>query len=433
MADVLPRMLLGVTLGLLLVLLLRRGARKVFGAGAAFCLWLLPVAMLLAPSLPQPLRRVSFATLPALTVSAHAATSAAHAGPLEWPQWLAVAWALGAAVMVLRLTVDYTRLLRGARRPAAAWTRVLEDAAPDVDMRRVRVHAAGPGVLWAFPRVLVLLPADFAERFAPSTRDPVLRHELAHVRRGDAWWNLAMEIATALLWFHPLVLFARSRFRLDQELACDAATLRAEPACAAGYARALLDSVATRPATALIPWLDEPQLKERITMIARTPPGALRRGLGTLSVAAMLAAGLYVAGGQSPAVAADPGAAGTPPTVDSASKDANPPAYPDAAIRNGQQGTVMLDVSVDATGGIEHVEVDPKGTTAPADLQHAAMRAANGWKFKPGNSSGKPVGGVVRVPVRFSMGEGIKPCKAGEVHALEAPYACVPASSSAAS
>src|SRR6185312_11187376 len=53
MTDVLLRMLCGATFGLALVLLLRRPARRMFGAGAAFTLWLLPLVLALAPLLPE--------------------------------------------------------------------------------------------------------------------------------------------------------------------------------------------------------------------------------------------------------------------------------------------------------------------------------------------------------------------------------------------
>lgn len=55
MTETLLRMLCGATLGLALVLLLRRPARRVFGAGPAFTLWLLPIMLMLAPLLPQEL------------------------------------------------------------------------------------------------------------------------------------------------------------------------------------------------------------------------------------------------------------------------------------------------------------------------------------------------------------------------------------------
>jgi TonB family protein len=398
-------MLMGATLGLALVLLLRRPARRVFGAGAAFTLWLLPVVLALAPLLPAQVAPRAMIVLPGLTVTPHPASMAAQPVAIDWTQWLLAIWLLGAAGALLRFAVHYVLLLRGLRRVPQTWASRLIEAVPDLDVRRVRLHDAGPAVLWALPRSLVLLPADFAECFdTAAARELVLRHELTHVGRGDAWWSLAMEIASALLWFHPLAWLARSRFRLDQELACDAASLRASPERITQYARALLDSAAARTAPALIPWLTEPQLKERIAMISRIPPGALRRRAGFLAIVALLASGLYVAGGQAPVFAAlhtNPGE----PSVDVSWKNAHPPHYPVEALHKNEQGMVVLNVTVDAQGHVSGVTIDQKGTTAPVILQDAAMDAAKEWRYAPGHKHGKAVGGVVRIPVNFSLTE----------------------------
>lgn len=404
MTDLLVRMLVAVTLGLALVLLLRRPARRVFGAGPAFTLWLLPVVLMLAPLLPQQLTPASMLVPPGLTVTPHFVKAiSSPATGVDRATWLMMAWVIGAAVGVLRLCVHYVQLLRGLREAPAGWP---SQATPDLDIRRVRIHDAGPAVLWALPRSLILLPADFADRFDNAeARALVLRHELTHARRGDAWWSLAMEIASALLWFHPLVWLARPRFRLDQELACDAASLRALPERSTNYARALLDSVAVQPAPALIPWLAEPQLKERIAMITRIPPGALRRRAGFVAISMLLAIAVYVAGGQAPIRAAtQAGPQSAPPEVDVTFKNRNPPRYPAEAIKKGEQGDVVLRVTIDADGHVTGVAVDPALTTAAAVLQTAAIQAAANWKFAPGMKNGHPVGGVVQIPVTFSLG-----------------------------
>jgi len=402
-AELLMRMLVGVTLGLALVLLLRRTARRMFGAGAAFTLWLLPAVLALAPFVPAQVAPRAMIVLPGLTVTPHVAAPAVQHFAVDWMQGLLAIWFAGAAGALLRLALHYVRLLRGLQRAPETWAHMLPDAVPDLDMQRVRVHDAGPAVLWALPRSLVLLPADFIARFDnAASREVVLRHELTHARRGDACWSLAMEIASALLWFHPLAWIARSRFRLDQELACDAASLRASPERTTQYARVLLDSVAAQPAPVLIPWLAEPQLKERIAMISRIPPGALRRRAGFLAIAALLAGGLYVAGGQAPVFAAlhvNPGE----PSVDVTWKNAHPPHYPVEALHKNEQGMVVLDVAIDARGRVSGVTFDPKGTTAPAILQDAAVAAAKDWRYAPGHKHGKAVGGVARIPVNFSL------------------------------
>lgn len=427
MGEVLLRMLAGVTLGLALVLLLRRPARQAFGAGPAFCLWLLPPLLAFAPWVPQRMASATFATLPAFIVTANAGSAVPHALAAAWPQLLAVVWLAGVAVMLVRLVLTYAGLLRGAHAPPVAWTRMLSDAVPGIELLRVRVHSAGPAVLWALPRAWVLLPDDFAERFANTdTRELVLRHELAHVRRGDAWWSLAMELAFALLWFHPLAWIARPRFRLDQELACDATALRASPARNASYARALLDSVAARPATALIPWLSEPQLKERIAMISHAPLGALRRRAGYAVVAGLLFGGLYVVGAQLPAEAASHPASSASPSVDIGYKSRNPPHYPENAISHGEEGMVMLRVDVNPDGSVARVEIDRAGTTtSSAELQAAAVTAAEHWKFTPGRKDGKAAGGWLTIPVRFSL-EPAPQCPQGETYVSEPLLGCVP-------
>lgn len=433
MTELLIRMLEAVTLGLALVLLLRRLARRMFGAGPAFTLWLLPIALMLAPLLPQQLMPVAMVVLPGLTVTPHVVTVVASpAITIDWTHGLVALWLFGVTIGLLRLAMHYFKLLHDLRAPPAAWGRMLAEVEPKLDTRRVRVHDAGPAVLWALPRALILLPGDFAERFGnAATRGLVLRHELTHARRGDAWWTLAMEIASALLWFHPLAWLARPRFRLDQELACDAASLRELPEREANYAQALLDSVAVQPLPALIPWLAEPQLKERIAMIARIPPGAPRRRAGFLAVAAVLAGGLWIAGGQTSVQAATQAqSASTSPWVDITYKNRNPPHYPAEAIKKGEQGMVLLDITVDATGKVASVQIDQHGTDAPAELQVAALQAASNWKFHSGRKNGKAVGGVVQVPVNFSLNNNYgndgapKPCPVGSVY-LTATSQCV--------
>lgn len=158
-------------------------------------------------------------------------------------------------------------------------------------------------------------------------------------------------------------------------------------------------------------------------MLAKIPPGALRRRAGFVAVAALLSGGLLVAGGQT-AVAVQAGASGSsealppavavqvtaggstssaPPAVDATFKSRNPPHYPVDAIKHGEQGKVLLDVTIDKHGNVIGIVVDARTTTAPASLQSAALAAAANWKFKPGMQGGKPVGGVVQVPVTFSL------------------------------
>ncbi|MBD8872917.1 TonB family protein [Rhodanobacter sp. DHB23] len=386
------------TAALVLVLLARRSARRAFGAGPAFGLWALPALALVLPCLPE--LHVHWFTLPAIRIlpDAVAGSVATAPAPASTP-WLRWSWLAGTATMALRLIAHYLRLRRQGRRLPAAMAARLRHELDGFDPRRVRLHPAGPALLWA-PRSLLLLPADFLERFDASERRMVLRHELTHLHRGDALWSLVAELAFALLWFHPLAWLARSRFRLDQELACDERVLRDTPHDEARYAHTLLHSAGLSPMPALIPWLAEPQLKERLTMIQHHRPGALRRRAGFIALAALLAGGVVVA----------QAATDNPPTPDHTATpslndvvNANP-RYPAAAIKNHEQGTVMLDIQVRSDGSVGTITYDAKGsTTSSADLITAATQDARQWHFLPRVKDGKPVDGYARVPITFSI------------------------------
>ncbi|WP_426663460.1 M56 family metallopeptidase [Rhodanobacter aciditrophus] len=391
MDAILSRSLLLATAALILVLLVRQPARRIFGATPAFGLWVLPVLAMALPWLPGLPAR--WAMLPALRVLPDAiavGSAGSHAAAdTPWWRWL---WLAGSAAMLLRLAAQYLCLRRQARPLPETLVARLRQELPGLDPRRLRQHPAGPAVLWA-PRSLVLLPADFLERFEAAERRHVLRHELTHLRRGDALWSLLAELAFALLWFHPLAWLARPRFRLDQELACGEHVLRHAPRDEAGYAHTLLHSVGLSPAPALIPWLAEPQLKERLTMIQRRRPGALRRRSGYAALAVLMAGSVFLA----------QAATSSRKASQDFSFDARiEPHYPATAIRNKEQGTVILKVLVGTDGKPHRIDVDP-ATRATADLVESARAAAMQWRFRPALRNGKPVAAYARVPVSFSL------------------------------
>src|SRR5579875_3547211 len=89
------------------------------------------------------------------------------------------------------------------------------------------------------------------------------------------------------------------------------------------------------------------------------------------------------------------------PSADISYKNRNPPKYPIEALRQGHQGEVILDVTIDASGNVLDVKVEK--SSGYRELDRAAVEAARKWRFNPGLKNGKPVGGVVRIPVNFSL------------------------------
>jgi beta-lactamase regulating signal transducer with metallopeptidase domain len=69
-------------------------------------------------------------------------------------------------------------------------------------------------------RPRILLPSDWREWPEDRLR-AVVRHELAHIRRGDYLARLAGAFVQAICWFHPAVWLAAWRLALCAELACD--------------------------------------------------------------------------------------------------------------------------------------------------------------------------------------------------------------------
>ncbi len=77
------------------------------------------------------------------------------------------------------------------------------------------------------------------------------------------------------------------------------------------------------------------------------------------------------------------------------------PAYPAAAQRGGEQGTVLLQVEVGADGRPDEVSL-ARGSGS-RDLDRAALEAVRGWTFEPAIRDGEPVASSVQVPVEFRL------------------------------
>lgn len=77
--------------------------------------------------------------------------------------------------------------------------------------------------------------------------------------------------------------------------------------------------------------------------------------------------------------------------------------YPTEALRSGEDGVVVLDVAVSASGVVENVTVVRSSGYRPLD--NAAVESVRRWQFSPGRRNGQPVDGDVRVPVNFSLSQ----------------------------
>jgi len=81
---------------------------------------------------------------------------------------------------------------------------------------------------------------------------------------------------------------------------------------------------------------------------------------------------------------------------------APPPAYPHEALREGQRGTVLLQVLVDTDG--KPLQVDVAHSSGHRSLDRAAQRHVLArWTFRPAVQDGRPVQAIGLVPVEFAL------------------------------
>ena len=75
------------------------------------------------------------------------------------------------------------------------------------------------------------------------------------------------------------------------------------------------------------------------------------------------------------------------------------PEYPDAAKKDGRQGTVLVDCVVLPNGTIGQTQVT--NSSKDIALDRAAVAAAKQYRFNPGMKDGVPV--RVKVPIEFTF------------------------------
>ena len=94
-----------------------------------------------------------------------------------------------------------------------------------------------------------------------------------------------------------------------------------------------------------------------------------------------------------------------PPLADRAARvlQMSPPDYPPLSRERGEQGVVMLQLAVDASGRLGEVSV--LQSSGFSRLDKAARAAVQRWRFQPAIENGQPVAAQLTLPVRFALDE----------------------------
>lgn len=276
---------------MLLVLAIRTPVRAAFGPQVAYALWAIPALRLILP--PDILPRIWPEAANPIADAGEviyifdggmapvaAATSAPIMGEIVAWLWIAGGLAFLAWQAIAFLNLRH-RLLCGAReRLRVGGVRVMEATSGE-----------GPLAFGIFDRCVVL-PADFDAAYDSEEQRLALAHELAHHQRGDLIANTVALAVLALHWFNPLAWFAFRAFRADQEMACDARVIAADPAIRHAYGLAIVKSARGGTITAACHLHTIEQLKGRLRMLNAKAKSRGRQTLGALAATAIAATAL---------------------------------------------------------------------------------------------------------------------------------------------
>jgi beta-lactamase regulating signal transducer with metallopeptidase domain len=148
-----------------------------------------------------------------------------------------------------------------------------------------------PAVVGWF-RPVVLLPISALTGLTELQLRAVVAHELAHIRRLDAFFNLFQVAAETLLFYHPAVWWLSKRIRAERENCCDDVAL-AVCGNPAAYARALALMEEWRVAPSFAMAANRGPLASRVTrLLGLTEKASSLRNAGVVFGILCLAAAL---------------------------------------------------------------------------------------------------------------------------------------------
>jgi len=157
------------------------------------------------------------------------------------------AWLVGAvAVLIWQMAkIGQFRQMLAEAEPAPDWfERQVEELATLLDIRPpailVAPQIASP-MIWSMGRARLVWPAELFDRLSESSRQSVLLHELAHLRRRDHLVGWLQLLGGCLCWWNPLFWYVSRQVRENAELACDAWVVATLPEARRDYAEALIE------------------------------------------------------------------------------------------------------------------------------------------------------------------------------------------------
>ncbi len=251
---------------------------------------------------------------------------------------------------------------------------------------QVKQHELGstPFVFgWRYP--ILAVPAGFSS-WSKDEQWAALRHELAHIQRGDYPKHLFIQLAGAVFWWHPLACYAARRYRSDIEQACDDLVVR-EGMQVDRYARLILDLARQSPQSRheqevlAIPMAAATMVRLRIKSLLR--PAQRRNSMSKLQQKVLMFAalgGLYALGSVQVS-AAQPDDRRYMPIFKAV------PEYPQIAQEQRIEGFVLVEFDVGENGKPRNIRVVDQ---SPDDgtFESAALKATERFRYLPERQNG---------------------------------------------
>lgn len=190
----------------------------------------------------------SHAGTPTKEPTEHAEFAPVHESPFPrfW-LWLAMGW-LSVSLLVFFGTcyraTALVRRLSAAEVENTDLTELTNDLSKKVGLRGaprllVTAQGIGPAVIGLL-RPVVVIPKLIADSCSRAELEPILTHELIHIRRGDLWASLLRHGALSLWWFHPLLWKISDEVRRGAERCCDEEVVACLGVSPRQYARTLV-------------------------------------------------------------------------------------------------------------------------------------------------------------------------------------------------
>lgn len=324
-----------------------------------------------------------------------APTDTATAAGFSVTFWLMALYLAGATFGALRLAIGLSRialLIRAADREKTTDGSVL-------------VHTERVNMPFSFFHWIVV-PRHFSSD--PALLRSMLAHERAHVNERHSLDVLFFEILGIVFWFNPLVYYFRSHMRHVHEFQADAEASGETGPRQYGY---WLLEQAGMPAAHLVlaNHFYQSPLRQRLTMMVRTPSHPLRRLKYLLFFPLLLGMLFQVGAAPTPAdatagnivEASFPGGLQAMMTY-----LANNIVYPEIPKKQGLQAMVVIELTIGADGKVKDVKhLNNNKTPAPhPDMVAEASRVVLSMPaWEPARINGKPVTSKTVLPIRFKL------------------------------